>query len=117
MQLWCCVIRAYEATLQLLSLYREPSDDELPSKQVAWHREMLAGKLSLTMGNQKEAHHRLLLLVKELEANRKLLDFLQEYVNESNSCEDYEHLWVSAMLVATICDKNIILKLSLLFYF
>jgi hypothetical protein len=56
---------------------------------------MAAGKLSLTMGNQKEAHHRLLLLTEELAANRKLLNFLQEYVNENNCCEDYERLWVS----------------------
>jgi hypothetical protein len=91
-----CYYRAYGATLQLLSLYQEPPDNERSSKQVAWHREMLAGKLSLTMGNQKEAHHRLLLLTEELAANRKLLNFLQEYVNETNSCEDYELLWVSA---------------------
>jgi hypothetical protein len=65
---------------------------------------MLAGKLSLTMGNQKEAHHRLLLLVKELAEDKKLLDFLQEYVNETNSCEDYERLWVSAVLAVLICD-------------
>jgi hypothetical protein len=36
------------------------------------------------------------LLTKELAENRKLLKFLQEYVNETNSCEDYERLWVSA---------------------
>lgn len=90
-----CYSRAYEGTLQLLSLYQGPPSDELSSKQVDWRREMVAGKLSLTMGNQKEAHHRLLLLTKELAANRKLLSFLQEYVNENNSCEDYERLWVS----------------------
>ncbi|XP_023702035.1 sister chromatid cohesion protein PDS5 homolog B-A isoform X3 [Cryptotermes secundus] len=85
--------RAYECTHQLLSLYQGPPSDELSSKQLEWHREMVAGKLSLTMGNQKEAHHRLLLLTKELAANRKLLSFLQEYANENNFCEDYERLW------------------------
>lgn len=93
--IFCCY-RAYEAVLQLLSLYQGPSADELQSSQVVWKREMLAGKISLTMGNQREVHERLLLLTKELAENRKLLKFLQEYVNETNSCEDYERLWVSA---------------------
>jgi hypothetical protein len=93
--IFCCY-RAYKAVLQLLSLYQVPSADESSSNQVIWKREMLAGKISLTMGNQKEVHQRLILLTKELAENTKLLNFLQEYVNETNSCEDYERLWVSA---------------------
>ncbi|XP_021942836.1 sister chromatid cohesion protein PDS5 homolog A-B-like isoform X2 [Zootermopsis nevadensis] len=98
--------RAYGTTLQLLSLYQQPPDDKLPYKQVEWHREMLAGKLSLTMGNQREAHHRLLLLVKELATNRKLFEFLQNYVNETNTCEDYERLWSENQDVLTYTSES-----------
>jgi hypothetical protein len=87
--------RAYEGTIQLLSLYQGPPSNEPSSEYVDWHRQKVAGKLSLTMGNQRKAHQGLLLLTKELTENRKLLNFLQEYVNENNSCEDYERLWVS----------------------
>jgi hypothetical protein len=92
--IFCCY-RAYEAVLRLLSLYQGPSDVESSTNQLVWKREMLAGKISLTMGNQKEVHQRLVLLTKELAENQRLLNFLQEYVNETNSCEDYERLWVS----------------------
>lgn len=71
---------------------------------------MLAGKLSLTMGNQREAHHRLLLLVKELATNKKLFEFLQNYVNETNTCEDYERLWVSAVLAPPVYDETVDFK-------
>lgn len=88
-----CCYRAYEAVLQLLSLYQGPSADE---KQLVWKREMLAGKIAVTMGGQKEVHGRLLLLTKELAENRKMLNFLQEYVNNSNSITKCALLWVSA---------------------
>ena len=91
-----CCYRAHEAVLQLLSSYQEPSADGLPSDQLVWNREMLAGKIALTMGRQKEVHKRLLLFTKELAENRKLLNFLQEYVNNNNSIKECEHLWVRA---------------------
>jgi hypothetical protein len=93
--IFCCY-RAYETVLQLLSLYQEPSADELSSNQLVWTRAELAGKIALTMGCQKEVHQRLLLLTEELAENRNLLNFLQEYVTENNSFEDCERLWVSA---------------------
>jgi hypothetical protein len=93
--IFCCR-RAYETVLQLLSLYQEPSADELSSDQLVQTRTVLAGKIAVTMGCQKEVHQRLLLLTEELAENRKLLNFLQEYVTENNSIEDREHLWVSA---------------------
>jgi len=93
--IFCCY-RAYEAVLQLFSLYQEPSDDELSSNQLKWTRAVLAGKIALTMGCQKEVHQRLLLLTEKLAENRKLLNFLQKYVTENNSIEDCEHLWISA---------------------
>jgi len=93
--IFCCY-RAYETVLQLLSLYQEPSADELSSNQLVLTRAVLAGKIALTMGYQKRVHQRLLLLTEELAENRKLLNFLQEYVTENNSIEDCERLWVSA---------------------
>jgi hypothetical protein len=94
--IFCCY-RAYEAVLQLLTLYQEPSADELSSSnQLVLTRAVLAGKIALTMGCQKEVHQRLLMLTEELAENKKLLNFLQEYVTENNSIEDCQHLWVSA---------------------
>lgn len=91
-----CCYRAHEAVLQLLSSYQEPSADGLPSDQLVWNREMLAGKIALTMGIQKELLKRLKLFTKELAENKKLLNFLQEYVNNSNSAMKCVLLWVSA---------------------
>jgi len=91
-----CCYRAYETVLQLLSLYQEPSADELSSNQLVWTRAALAGKIALTMGCQKNVHQGLILLTEELAENRKLLNFLQEYVTENNSTEDCDRLFVSA---------------------
>jgi hypothetical protein len=93
--IFCCY-RAYEALLQLLSLYQEPSADELSSNQLVWTREMLAGKIAVTMGSQNEVHQRLLLFTKELAENKELLNFMQEYVAENNSIEYCVRLLVSA---------------------
>jgi hypothetical protein len=91
-----CCCRAYEAVLRLLSLYQEPSADELSFNLLAWTREVLAGKIALIMGSQKEVHKRLLLLTKELAENRELLNFLQECVTKNKSTEHCGHLLVSA---------------------
>ena len=88
--------RTYETVLQLLSLYQEPPADELSSNQLVRTREVLAGKIALTMGYQKEVHQGLLLLTEELAENRKLFNFMQEFVTENNSSDDCELLWVSA---------------------
>lgn len=90
----CC--RAYETVLQLLSLYQDPSADELSSNKLVWTRTVLAGKIAMTMGCQKKVHQRLLSLTEELAENRTLLNFLQEFVTVNNSIEDCECMWVSA---------------------
>lgn len=104
--IFCCY-RAYETVLQLLSLYQEPSADELSSDKLVWTRTMLAGKIALTMGCQKDVRRRLVLLTEELAENRELLNFLQEFVTENNSTEDCERLWVSKLsnLCTGICKE------------
>jgi len=105
--IFCCY-RAYETVLQLLSLYQEPSADELFPIQLVWTRAMLAGKIAITMGCQEDVHKRLLLLTEELAENRELLNFLQEYVTENNSIEDCERLWVRnpSNLCTGICKRT-----------
>jgi len=105
--IFCCY-RAYETVLQLLSLYQEPSADELSSNELVWTRAVLAGKIAETMGCQKDVHQRLILLTEELAENRRLLNFLQEYVAVNNSVNDCGHLWVSnpSNLCTGICKRN-----------
>jgi len=67
-----CCYRAYETVLQLLSLYQEPSADELSSNQLVYMRAVLAGKIAVTMGCQKYVRQRFLLLTEEVAENRKL---------------------------------------------
>lgn len=91
-----CCYRACNAIRKLLSLYQEPPADKLSSEQLVGKREFLVGMIALTMGRPKEEHKKLLLFTKELAENRKLLTFLQEYMNNNNSIDECALLLVSA---------------------